>query len=90
MSRPLLDWIAISIASVSLAVPAVAAETIRIETAKGTEPEKSRNAILAICGWKGVEGTYCSDKNGDGLHGYNVVRNEGGRVTYIKHIDFKD
>jgi branched-chain amino acid transport system substrate-binding protein len=61
-----------------------------IETAKGTEPEKIRNAILGICGWKGVEGTYCFDKNGDGLHGYNVVRNENGKITYIKHIDFKD
>jgi len=61
-----------------------------IETAKGTEPEKIRSAILGICGWKGVEGTYCFDKNGDGLHGYNVVRNDGGRIAYIKHIDFKD
>jgi branched-chain amino acid transport system substrate-binding protein len=60
------------------------------ETAKGTEPDKIRSAILGICGWKGVEGTYCFDKNGDGLHGYNVVRNENGRITYIKHIDFKD
>jgi branched-chain amino acid transport system substrate-binding protein len=61
-----------------------------IESAKSTEPEKVRAAILAICGWKGVEGLYCFDKNGDGLHGYNVVRNENGRVTYLKHIDFKD
>ncbi len=61
-----------------------------IETAKGTEPDKVRSAILGICGWKGVEGTYCFDKNGDGLHGYNVVRNENGKITYIKHIDFKD
>jgi branched-chain amino acid transport system substrate-binding protein len=61
-----------------------------IETAKGTEPDKIRNAILGICGWKGVEGTYCFDKNGDGLHGYNIVRNEHGKITYIKHIDFKD
>jgi branched-chain amino acid transport system substrate-binding protein len=61
-----------------------------IEAAKGTEPEKLRAALLAICGWKGVEGTYCFDKNGDGLHGYNVVRNENGKVTYLKHIDFKD
>ena len=61
-----------------------------IETAKGTEPDKIRNAILGICGWKGVEGTYCFDKNGDGLHGYNIVRNEHGKITYIKYIDFKD
>jgi branched-chain amino acid transport system substrate-binding protein len=61
-----------------------------VETAKSTEPEKLRAAILGICGWKGVEGTYCFDKNGDGLHGYNIVRNENGKIAYIKHIDFKD
>jgi branched-chain amino acid transport system substrate-binding protein len=49
-----------------------------------------RNALLGTCGWKGVEGTYCFDKNGDGLRGYNVVRNENGKVAFIKHIDFKD
>ncbi|HZP85334.1 MAG TPA: ABC transporter substrate-binding protein [Burkholderiales bacterium] len=61
-----------------------------IETAKSTEPEKVRNALLGVCGWKGVEGTYCFDKNGDGLRGYNVVRNENGKIAFIKHIDFKD
>lgn len=61
-----------------------------IETAKGTEAEKLRGALLATCGWKGVEGTYCFDKNGDGLRGYNVVRNESGKVTFIQHIDFKE
>jgi branched-chain amino acid transport system substrate-binding protein len=61
-----------------------------IETAKSTEPDKVRAALLATCGWKGVEGTYCFDKNGDGLHGYNVVRNENGKIAFLKHIDFKD
>jgi len=61
-----------------------------IESGKATEPDKLRNALLGVCGWKGVEGTYCFDKNGDGLKGYNVVRNENGKITYLKHIDFKD
>jgi branched-chain amino acid transport system substrate-binding protein len=61
-----------------------------VESAKSTEPDKVRAALLAVCGWKGVEGTYCFDKNGDGLHGYNVVRNEAAKITFLKHIDFKD
>jgi branched-chain amino acid transport system substrate-binding protein len=61
-----------------------------VESSKSTEPDKVRAALLAVCGWKGVEGTYCFDKNGDGLHGYNVVRNETGKITFLKHIDFKD
>ena len=61
-----------------------------IESAKSTDPDKVRAALLGVCGWKGVEGTYCFDKNGDGLHGYNVVRNENGKIAFLKHIDFKD
>ena len=37
---------------------------------------------------KGVEGTYNFDPNGDGVHGYNVVRNVNGKVSFIKHIEF--
>ena len=29
------------------------------------------------------------DQNGDGLHGYNVVRNERGAVTFIKRVEFE-
>ncbi len=59
-----------------------------MEAAKSTEPEKVRAAILAIRGLKGVEGTYDFDQNGDGVHGYNVVRNDKGKITFIKHIEF--
>jgi branched-chain amino acid transport system substrate-binding protein len=38
----------------------------------------------------GAEGEYNFDQNGDGLHGYNVVRNEKGKIVYDKHIDFND
>lgn len=61
-----------------------------IDHAKGTDPEAIRKAIVAIKGWKGVEGTYNFDEKGDGLRGYNVVKNVAGKVTFIKHIDFKD
>ena len=59
-----------------------------IESAKSTQPEKVRAAILAIRGLKGVEGTYDFDQYGDGVHGYNVVRNDKGKITFIKHIEF--
>ncbi len=61
-----------------------------IADAKGTEPEKLRQAILAIKGYEGAEGTYNFDANGDGLHGYNIVRNNNGTVVFDKHIDFND
>jgi branched-chain amino acid transport system substrate-binding protein len=63
---------------------------LAINNAKSTEPEKIRQAILAIKGYQGAEGTYNFDKNGDGLHGYNVVKNVNGTITFDKHIDFKD
>jgi branched-chain amino acid transport system substrate-binding protein len=43
---------------------------------------------LSTKGLKGVEGTYNFDPNGDGVHGYNVVRNVNGKVSFIKHIEF--
>ena len=27
-------------------------------------------------------------KNGDGLHGYNIVKNEKGSIVFIKHTAF--
>jgi branched-chain amino acid transport system substrate-binding protein len=61
-----------------------------IADAKSTEPEKLRQAILAIKGYEGAEGTYNFDANGDGLHGYNIVRNNNGTIVFDKHIDFND
>lgn len=61
-----------------------------IETAKTTEPEAVRAAMLGIRGLKGVEGTYNFNPNGDGVHGYNIVKNEKGKVVFIKHIEFDD
>jgi branched-chain amino acid transport system substrate-binding protein len=61
---------------------------LAIRNAGSTEPEAVRSAILAIKGYKGLEGTYEFDQNGDGLHGYNIVRNEGGRIVFMKRVDF--
>lgn len=59
-----------------------------LNTAKSTRAEDIRKAIVGIKGWKGVEGTYNFDDNGDGLRGYNIVKNEAGKVTFVEHIDF--
>jgi len=61
-----------------------------INKAGSTDPAKIREAILAIKNYAGAEGVYNFDQNGDGLHGYNVVRNEKGTIVYDKHIDFND
>jgi branched-chain amino acid transport system substrate-binding protein len=59
-----------------------------MKAAGSTEPEAVRKAILAIRGHLGVEGRYDFDDNGDGLHGYNVVKNEAGKISFIKRVDF--
>lgn len=59
-----------------------------INNAKTTDREAVRSAILAIQGYKGLEGTYEFDAGGDGLHGYNVVKNDQGKVVFIKRVDF--
>jgi branched-chain amino acid transport system substrate-binding protein len=58
--------------------------------AGGTEPDRIRAALLAIRGYQGAEGTYSFDRNGDGLRGYNVVRNEGGKWVFARRIEFQD
>jgi branched-chain amino acid transport system substrate-binding protein len=53
-----------------------------------TEPQAIRDARLAVRGYQGADGTYNFDKNGGGLHGYNVVKNENGTIVFDKHVDF--
>jgi branched-chain amino acid transport system substrate-binding protein len=64
--------------------------TEAIKTAGSTDPAKIREAILAVKGKPGAEGIYDFDQNGDGLHGYNIVKNEGGTIKFLKRTDFKD
>ena len=59
-----------------------------MEGAKSTEPEAMRKALLATRGFRGVEGTYDFEPNGDAVHGYNVVKNEKGKIVFIQRIDF--
>ena len=58
-----------------------------INKAGKTDPGAIREAILATKGFPGAEGQYNFDANGDGLHGYNIVRNEKGTVVFDKHIE---
>jgi branched-chain amino acid transport system substrate-binding protein len=63
---------------------------LAINNAKSLDPQKIRQAILAIKDYPGAEGTYNFDAHGDGLHGYNVVKNVNGYVEFNKRIEFKD
>jgi branched-chain amino acid transport system substrate-binding protein len=61
-----------------------------IAKAGDTDPGKIRAAILATQAYRGAEGVYNFDQFGDGLHGYNIVRNEKGQIVFDKHIEFTD
>jgi branched-chain amino acid transport system substrate-binding protein len=61
-----------------------------INKAGSTDPGKVREAILALKKFPGAEGEYNFDQNGDGLHGYNVVKNDKGNIVFDKHIEFTD
>jgi branched-chain amino acid transport system substrate-binding protein len=69
---------------------AVTVLSAAINKAGSTDPAKIREAILSTQKHPGAEGEYNFDANGDGLHGYNVVRNEKGTIVYDKHIEFND
>jgi branched-chain amino acid transport system substrate-binding protein len=58
-----------------------------INAAGKTDPTAIREAILAIRKHAGAEGEYNFDANGDGLHGYNIVRNEKGTIVFDKHVE---
>jgi branched-chain amino acid transport system substrate-binding protein len=72
------------------AYDAVHVLALAIDNAKSLEPQQIREAILSIKDYPGVEGTYNFDHNGDGLHCYNVVKNDNGKIVFIKHIDFSE
>jgi len=72
----------------SWAYDAVKILALAIKNANSTKPVDVKKAIHNIKDYKGVEGTYTFDQNGDGLHGYNIVKNEKGNIVFVKHIDF--
>jgi branched-chain amino acid transport system substrate-binding protein len=59
-----------------------------INAKKGTKPADIKAAFHAVNGFKGAEGTYQFDANGDGLHGYNIVKNDKGQIVFTKTISF--
>jgi branched-chain amino acid transport system substrate-binding protein len=61
-----------------------------INKAGSTDPQKIREAIVATKKFPGAEGEYNFDDKGDGLHGYNIVKNEKGNIVFDKHIEFED
>ena len=61
-----------------------------IDAAGSTDPEAIRNALLNTPGLKVVTGTLNFDANGDGMRGINIVRNDHGRLVFIKRLDFTD
>lgn len=69
---------------------AISVLSAAINKAGTTDPAKVREAILAIKKFPGAEGEYNFDQNGDGLHGYNIVKNEKGNIVFDKHIEFND
>ena len=58
----------------------------------GLDRSRTRSATRSCPprGYKGAEGEYNFDQFGDGLHGYNIVRNEKGTIVFDKHIEFTD
>ena len=81
---------AVSNAPPDLQSAAIGVLSAAIRKAGSTDPGKIREAILSTKGYKGAEGEYNFDQFGDGLHGYNIVRNEKGTVVFDKHIEFTD
>jgi branched-chain amino acid transport system substrate-binding protein len=67
---------------------AVTLLALAMNSAKSAEPEAVRKALVAIRGHVGTEGAYQFDETGEGVRGYNVVKNEGGKVTFIRRVDF--
>jgi len=74
----------------SLPYDAVTVLTHAINAAGNTDPEAIRKAILAVHGLHGVNGTLSFDANGDGMRGLDIVRNDKGRIAFIRRIEFDD
>ena len=73
----------------ALSMPSPCSQRRSTRPARPT-PTKIREAILATKKFPGAEGEYNFDQNGDGLHGYNIVKNDKGKIVFDKHIEFND
>ena len=67
---------------------AVSLLALAMNNAKSTEPEAVRKALVGLRGHVGTEGLYNFDESGEGVRGYNVVKNDKGKVVFIKRVDF--
>ncbi|MCF8565584.1 ABC transporter substrate-binding protein [Alicyclobacillus tolerans] len=54
----------------------------------GTSHKAVQQGLFGVKGFKGAEGTYNFDKNGDGLHGYTVVKFQGSKPVILKSYNF--
>ena len=63
---------------------------LAINNAGSTDPDKIRDALLAVKNYAGAEGEYNFDQNGDGLRGYNIVKNDNGKIVFDRRIDVKE
>jgi len=52
----------------------------RHQQGRSTDPAKIREADPRHQKFPGAEGEYNFDQNGDGLHGYNIVKNDKGNI----------
>ena len=62
---------------------------VAINTAGSPTRRRSAAPSWRSSGFKGTEGEYNFDENGDGLHGYNVVKNDNGKIVFDRRIDFQ-
>ena len=69
---------------------AVTVLALAINKAGKTDPKDPPGDPVRSRGYKGAEGEYNFDQNGDGLHGYNIVQNDKGNIVFTKRVDFKD
>lgn len=74
----------------SLPYDAVIVLAQAINAAGNTNPDAIRSRILATRDLRGVNGTLSFDANGDGMRGLDIVRNDGGRIAFVRRIDFTD
>lgn len=61
-----------------------------INRARSPDPGKVREAILSTQKFAGAAGEYNFDQYGDGLHGYNVMKNDKGNIVFDSHVEFND